>query len=57
MKYCLGDTITGVFDKEDAIYTLEEARALRDKLNAEDKAKGATGDFWIIFSEEGEAVE
>lgn len=55
--YYIVDCITGVRDEDGAIESLEEAKALRDRMNAERKASGASDEFWMIIDENGKEYE
>lgn len=57
MKYFVTDCITGVTEGIEVIDTLEEAIAIRDKLNAQRKAEGGSDEFWIILDENGNEIE
>lgn len=57
MKYFVTDCITGVTEGIEVIDTLEEAIAIRDKLNAKRKAEGGSDEFWIILDENGKEIE
>lgn len=55
MKYWVVDCITGA--KSGRGYTdPDKAKAKKDKLNAEDKAEGGSGNFWIVVDEAGSEV-
>lgn len=57
-KYYITDRISGYHDEEDMVYTkIAEARAERDRLNAERKASGASDDFWMVIDSKGNEVE
>lgn len=60
MKYYVTDCISGVYGEKEgipAIATIEEARAIRDKWNAERKAEGGSDTFWIIVNGRGKEVK
>lgn len=55
MRYWVVDCITGV--KSGKGYgDIDKAKARRDKLNAEEIAKGHSGEFWIVVDSEGKEV-
>lgn len=57
-KYWIVDCISGYKDEEDEAYTkLDEARAVRDEMNAKRKAEGGSEDFWIIIDSKGNTVQ
>lgn len=56
-KYYIVDRISGYHDEDDMVYTkIAEARAERDRLNAERKAEGSTDDFWMVIDSKGNEV-
>ena len=57
MKYYVVDSISGCKDGVRAMSNLERAKAKRDKLNADDKAKGHPGTLWTVVDEDGKEVE
>lgn len=55
MRYWVVDCITGV--KSGKGYAdLDKAKERRDKLNEQDKAKGGSGEFWVIVDNTGKEV-
>lgn len=57
-KYYIVDCISGYHDEDDEpICSIAEARAERDRLNAERKANGASDDFWLIVDSKGNEVK
>lgn len=56
-NYWIVDCISGYHDEEDEpIKSIAEARRIRDELNAERKAAGASEDFWVIIDSKGNTV-
>lgn len=55
MKYWVVDCITGVKSGR-GFTSLDKAKAKRDKMNAEDKAEGGSGNFWVVIDEDGNEV-
>lgn len=55
-NYYIVDCITGCKDGVEPTHSIAEARAKRDELNEADKAKGGSGEFWIIVDSKGNEV-
>lgn len=56
-NYYIVDCISGYRDEETVPFTkIAEARAERDRLNAESKAQGHSDNFWIIVDSKGNEV-
>ena len=56
-NYYIVDCITGCTEGVEPVHSIEEARMIRDKWNAERKAEGGSDEFWIIVNGKGETVQ
>lgn len=57
MKYWIVDCISGYHDEEDTTYrSLDRAKAVCKKMNAEAEKEGHNPDFWIVVDENGSRV-
>lgn len=57
MAYYVTISIAGTMEEEGRFDTLAEAKAERDRLDAEAVAKGHEPGFWIILDEDGNRVD
>lgn len=57
MKYYVTAILAGIMDEEASFNTLEEAKEVRDKWNAEAKANGHEDGFWMVVDENGEEIK
>ena len=57
-NYYIVDCISGYRDEDTVPFRkIAEARAERDRLNAERVAEGGSGNFWIIVDSKGNEVQ
>lgn len=56
-EYYVVDCISGCRDEIEPITDINEARAFRDRLNAERVSEGGSSDFWIIVDGNGKTVK
>ena len=56
-NYYIVDCISGCREGVEPVHSIAEARAIRDKWNAERKAEGGSDEFWVIVDSKGNEVK